>query len=130
MLVEYFSNECFKFLCARVFWVAASSVTNSEIIDLQYLPEFESVCIITATGEFLLIAVDSNSSGDAEVELVGMVECGVASACWSPDQELCAIITNEYNLLMMTTDWDVIFEVPLDDEVGVIDIFNRIYYVH
>ena len=39
------------------------------IVDVQYLPELESVCIATKLGSLLLVAV----KGDRSVELVGML---------------------------------------------------------
>lgn len=98
------------------------------LIDLQYLPERESVCAISASGAIRLIPVhvpyngggdggSSSSSGDhdeSSVGLVGAFDEGVATAAWSPDRERCAIGTGAGQLTILSADWDLVEEIDLD----------------
>eukprot|EP01041_Mallomonas_annulata_P000313 gene313-571_t len=46
-------------------------------------------------------------------EQVGVVEGGISSAGWSPDQSTLAIVTNNNSLMLMTATWDDVQEVQI-----------------
>ena len=75
------------------------------VLDAQYLPELESVHLASHKGNLLLVHTEKRTA-----ESVGYVKGGLTSAQWSPDQEICAIATAEGALLLMTKDWDVLYE--------------------
>ena len=67
------------------------------IASLSYALELESLCIACASGELLLLSLESR-----EVEEVGCIEGGIAALEWSPDGEVLAAISGSGNLLVMT----------------------------
>jgi hypothetical protein len=51
------------------------------------------------------------------VEQEGAVDGGIAAAAWSPDTCNLALVTNNDSLLLMTSYWDVLEEVPIESRV-------------
>eukprot|EP01083_Nonionella_stella_P057642 151225_1 len=105
--------------CVTLFKVPLSDPSDSEpliesgdtLVDIQYLAEFESVCIVTSLGSILLVGVKD----DRSIEMVGMISGGIQAACWSPDQELFAIAAKNGSVMLMTSDWDVLSEVAIEE---------------
>ncbi|XP_051785859.1 elongator complex protein 1 [Erpetoichthys calabaricus] len=84
------------------------------IVAIQDLPEQESVCVATATGDILLFNLSTN-----QLECVGSVDSGLTGMSWSPDQELVLLITGQQTIIMMTKDFEPITEVKIhQDEFG------------
>lgn len=95
--------------------VAASSQpidleTGDFITCLEYAMEKEALIIGTSEGFLLLYSVDDNAT-----ESVGRVEGGVRCISPSPDGDLLAMITGFGQILVMNLDWDLLYEMPLDD---------------
>lgn len=72
--------------------------------------EKEALIIGTSFGLLLLNNVDDNAT-----EIVGRVEGGVKCISPSPDGDLLGVITGFGQILVMTLDWDVLYEIALDD---------------
>lgn len=75
------------------------------IVSMDYLMEKEALIIGTADGCLILHTVDLNS-----FEIVGRVEGGVKSIASSPDGALIAVTAGFGQLLVMTCDWEVLYE--------------------
>ncbi|GAB4836592.1 Elongator complex protein 1, variant 2 [Ancistrocladus abbreviatus] len=84
------------------------------ITSFDYLMEKESLIIGTSSGLLLLHPVDSNST-----EVVGRVEGGVKCISPSPDGDLLAVTTGLGQLLVMTHDWDVLYETAFENDPDV-----------
>ncbi|KAI3817744.1 hypothetical protein L1987_11542 [Smallanthus sonchifolius] len=106
-----------------------SSATLVEAVDLdagdsitsmEYLMEKESLIIGTSSGDLLLYNVD-----DRALEVVGRVEGGVTSISPSPDGDLLCIITGIGQMLVMTHDWDLLYETPLEDHIEDADLSDQ-----
>ncbi|CBI31709.3 unnamed protein product, partial [Vitis vinifera] len=100
-------------------WGKTSSYSKVEPIDLEpgdfitafdYLMEKEALIVGTSSGLLLLHNVDDNA-----IEVVGRVEGGVKCISPSPDGDLLGIITGFGQIVVMTHDWDVLYENTLDD---------------
>lgn len=87
------------------------SVTEhgDHITALDYL-EDESLIVGTSNGYLVLHNVDIDVT-----EVVGRVEGGIKSINCSPDGALLTVITGLGQLLLMTHDWEVLYEVSLDN---------------
>lgn len=85
---------------------------DDSITSLEYLMEKESLIIGTSSGVLLLYNVDDNIT-----EVVGKVEGGVKSLSPSPDGDLLCIITGLNQMLVMTHDWDLLYEISLEDPI-------------
>jgi len=48
-----------------------------------------------------------------QVEEIGSIEGGISAAKWSPDFTRLVIMTNNNTILCMSTDWEVLYEVPV-----------------
>ncbi|KAJ0546308.1 putative transcription factor WD40-like family [Helianthus annuus] len=82
------------------------------ITSMEYVMEKESLIIGTSSGDLLLYNVD-----DSAMEVVGRVEGGVKSISPSPDGDLLCIITGIGQMLVMTHDWDLLYETPLEEHI-------------
>ncbi|XP_021861505.2 elongator complex protein 1 isoform X1 [Spinacia oleracea] len=87
------------------------------ITSFDYLLEKESLIIGTSSGLLLLYMVDSNAT-----EVVGRVDGGVKCISPSPDGDLLAVTTGLGQLLVMTHDWDVLYETAFEDQPEDIDV--------
>ncbi|XP_057768929.1 LOW QUALITY PROTEIN: elongator complex protein 1 [Salvia miltiorrhiza] len=91
--------------------------TGDFITCLDYLMEKEALIIGTSRGHLLLYSVDDDAT-----EIVGQVEGGVACISPSPDGDLLAILTGFGQILVMNLDWDLLYEMPLDDLPEGVDV--------
>ncbi|KAJ1436377.1 WD40/YVTN repeat-like-containing domain superfamily [Sesbania bispinosa] len=80
------------------------------VTSFEYIMEKEALLLGTSNGLLLLYNVDANAT-----EIVGKVDGGVNCISLSPDGELVATITGFGQILVMTHDWDLLYETPLDD---------------
>ncbi|XP_046881186.1 elongator complex protein 1 isoform X2 [Hypomesus transpacificus] len=84
------------------------------VVGVQDLPDQESVCVATASGDVILYNLSTS-----ELECVGSVESGLTSMTWSPDQELVSLTTGQETIIMMTKDFEPITEVSIhQDDFG------------
>ncbi|KAF3331653.1 elongator complex protein 1 [Carex littledalei] len=107
-------------------WNQSLAMSEAELVDLEpgdcivamdYLMEKEALIIGSAYGCLLLYNVD-----DKNVETVGRVEGGVKSIASSPDGALLSVTTGLGQLLVMTHDWEVLYENSLDQPVSENDV--------
>lgn len=82
---------------------------EDRITGLDYLIEQEALIVGTSTGDLVLVVPTSNT-----VYVVGKVEGGVKTIFSSPDGALLIVATGFGQLLAMTQDWDVLYEVSYD----------------
>uniref|UniRef100_A0A4W5NQT3 Elongator complex protein 1 n=1 Tax=Hucho hucho TaxID=62062 RepID=A0A4W5NQT3_9TELE len=84
------------------------------VVGIQDLPDQESVCVATATGDVILCNLNTN-----QLECVGSVDSGLSAMSWSPDQELVTLTTGQDTIIMMTKDFEPITEVGIhQDDFG------------
>lgn len=83
---------------------------DDNVTSFDYLMEKEALLLGTSNGLLLLYDVDANAT-----QVVGNLDGGVNCISLSPDGELLAIITGFGQILVMTHDWDLLYETPLDE---------------
>ncbi|PRQ59079.1 putative transcription factor WD40-like family [Rosa chinensis] len=83
---------------------------EDSITSFVYLMEKEALLVGTSKGLLLLHSVDDNAS-----QVVGGVDGGVRCVSASPDGDVLAIITGTGQILVMTLDWDLLYETALED---------------
>ncbi|GFS32050.1 IKI3 family protein [Actinidia rufa] len=100
-------------------WSKASFSLAVELVDLEpgdfitsfdYQMEKEALIVGTSRGLLLLHKVENKVT-----ERVGKVEGGVKCISPSPDGDLLGIITGFGQILVMTHDWDLLYEMALED---------------
>ncbi|XP_073401432.1 elongator complex protein 1 isoform X2 [Dendrobates tinctorius] len=84
---------------------------KGQIVGIQDVPDQESVCVATATGDVILCNLNTG-----QLECVGSVETGIVAMSWSPDQELVLLITGQQTIILMTKDFEPIAEIPIHQE--------------
>ncbi|XP_058182511.1 elongator complex protein 1-like isoform X1 [Rhododendron vialii] len=80
------------------------------ITSFDYLMEKEALIVGTSKGLLLLHNVEDNVT-----EIVGKVEGGVKCISPSPDGDLLGVITGFGQILVMTPDWDLLYEMALEE---------------
>ncbi|KAJ8766091.1 hypothetical protein K2173_020607 [Erythroxylum novogranatense] len=78
------------------------------ITSFDYLMEKEALIVGTYNGLLLLHSVDDNAT-----EIVGQIDGGVRCISPSPDGDLLAIVSGLRQLLVMTRDWDLLYETSI-----------------
>ena len=73
--------------------------------------EKEALLLGTSNGLLLLFDVDANVT-----QVVGNVDGGVNCISLSPDGEVIAVVTGFGQVLVMTHDWDLLYEISLLDD--------------
>ncbi|KAG5845628.1 hypothetical protein ANANG_G00141300 [Anguilla anguilla] len=87
---------------------------SGTVVGIQDLPDQESVCVATASGDVILYNLNSS-----QLECVGSVDSGLTGMSWSPDQELVTLTTGQETIIMMTKDFEPITEVEIhQDDFG------------
>lgn len=84
---------------------------GDRILAMDYLMEKEALIIGSAHGCLLLYNAD-----DKTVETVGRVDGGVSSIASSPDGTLLSVTTGMGQLLVMTHDWELLYENSLHQQ--------------
>ncbi|PUZ38019.1 hypothetical protein GQ55_9G163500 [Panicum hallii var. hallii] len=79
------------------------------IVAMDYLMERESLLLGSSAGCLLLYNVEEKTT-----EVVGRLEGGVNTIASSPDGALLSVTTGLGQLLVITQDWEVLFEASLD----------------
>ncbi|ORZ30931.1 IKI3 family-domain-containing protein [Catenaria anguillulae PL171] len=92
---------------------ALPSLSPPDIACFHYLADSSSLFLALAdSGSLYSIPV----SGSAPATLIGTIHSGLASATWSPDEDLLVLVTRAGNYLLMTRDFDVLLEAPLQTD--------------
>lgn len=99
--------------------------TGDYVTSFDYLMEKEALIVGTRNGALLLFSVDGNGT-----EIVGMVEGGVKRISPSPDGDLLCIISGLRQILVMTHDWDLMYENTLEDFPEGVLTNVRIPFIH
>ncbi|PIM98416.1 IkappaB kinase complex, IKAP component [Handroanthus impetiginosus] len=112
-------------------WNETSLPARGQLIDLEtgdfvtcleYVMEKEALIIGTLKGLLLLHSMDDNAT-----EIVGRVEGGVKCISLSPDGDLLAVITGFRQIIMMNLDWDLLYEMLLDDLPEDVDVHESAF---
>ncbi|KAJ3682747.1 hypothetical protein LUZ60_012974 [Juncus effusus] len=86
---------------------------GDSIVAMDYIMEKEALLIGSMYGSLVLYNTDEKS-----IEVVGRVEGGVKNIASSPDGALLSISTGLGQLLIMTHDWEVLYENSLQDQIS------------
>lgn len=95
------------------------SLVTDDLIDNSWfnatvVPEIGAVVCISHSGMIVSVKEDPVTGQQSETfEVEGDVEGGIATACWNPDASNIIIVTNNDSILLMTSYWDVLEEIPL-----------------
>ncbi|KAJ9121784.1 hypothetical protein QFC22_002406 [Naganishia vaughanmartiniae] len=104
-----------------------------QVLSLKYLPEESSLAVIQASGEISMIRLTDDAealegqfgAADVQVEVVGSVEEGIRAAEWSPDDEQVVLVTGDNQVMLMSRDFEVVYEAPLrTEEFGEDEMIN------
>lgn len=107
-------------------WSKTSLPASAQLIDLEagdcitcleHVMEKEALLMGTSYGLLLLYNMDDNAT-----EIVGRVEGGVRCISLSPDGDLFGMVTGFQQILVMNLDWDLLYEMTLDDLSEDIDV--------
>ncbi|BDA44195.1 Elongator complex protein 1 [Coccomyxa sp. Obi] len=103
------SIRCYRHPAEEVSWelqLECFVTGENSIVCFEHVAELDALSIAMASGQLLLV----HTAGQPEVEEVGDVTGGVASARWSPDGEVLSLVSGQGQLLLMNKDWEVIWE--------------------
>ncbi|KAI9189144.1 putative elongator complex protein 1 [Blastocladiella emersonii ATCC 22665] len=93
---------------------SASEPAAPTIACFQYLAETDSLYLAFHAGDLVSI-----QPADGTTAPIGSITGGVAACAWSPDEELVVIVTGLGNVMVMTRDFDLLVETPIEtDEHG------------
>ncbi|KAJ1973161.1 putative elongator complex protein 1 [Dimargaris xerosporica] len=94
--------------------------TGAVVVGLRYLLDQDAVFIALESGDVWVVRNVSNATSASPtatsqddallLDPVGCVDNGILAAEWSPDEELLVLITGNDNLILMTKDFDVLYE--------------------
>lgn len=83
------------------------------IVGAELMQLYDDICVATGDGEVLLINRISFEINDGTYCDVG-IEC----MAWSPNQEVVVFVTKAKNVVVMTCNYEVLVEQPLDAELA------------
>ncbi|ALC45754.1 Elp1 [Drosophila busckii] len=81
-----------------------------DIVGAEFLQLENVLCVATAAGEVMHINPDTLASSEGTFCDVG-IEC----MAWSPNQEVVAFVTKTKNVVVMTCNYELLGEQPLDE---------------
>ncbi len=95
---------------------------NDYVTAFEYHMEKEALIVGTCNGLLLQHSVDGNGT-----EVVGRVEGGVKCISPSPDGDLLGVITGLGHVLVMTNDWDLLYETALEELREDVDVSKDLF---
>jgi elongator complex protein 1 len=81
------------------------SSPDDRIVAAEYLIEQDTISACTLRGDLFVGS-----------EIVGSVDSGILTMAWSPDQDLCVVLTGRGSIIIFSKDWDLLSEIVLDGE--------------
>jgi hypothetical protein len=86
----------------------SSSSTSNDWFDVSYVGM--TGCIVCMSHAGLIMSIEDQEPD--KIELVGVIDGGIATARWSGDQNSLVIVTNNNSLMCMSSAWELLYEVP------------------
>ncbi|CRL07533.1 CLUMA_CG020498, isoform A [Clunio marinus] len=83
------------------------------IIAMEYVQLNDCLCLATDEGEIVQYNFTTN-----DYEVVGMIQDGIETMSWSPDQELVVFVTKSCNVILMFSTFDVLVESSLHEKAA------------
>jgi elongator complex protein 1 len=83
--------------------IPISGGVTDTVVNLQYFADTRTVCVVLRAGDLVLVREEPLPGEDA-IEIVGTLSDGIETACWSPDEEILAILTGQSSLVLMSRD--------------------------
>ena len=82
------------------------------------ISELGMIVCISHSGVIVSIKQSIGVEGwNKEIVQEGIVDSGIASAVWNPEQTIVIIVTNNNSILAMSNTWDVLQEIPIESRV-------------
>ncbi|KZV82846.1 IkappaB kinase complex, IKAP component [Exidia glandulosa HHB12029] len=98
-----------------------ASTKEPRVIAFNFLAEARALCVVFEDGRIVTVSVH----GHGTVDVVGDVEAGLDAVAWSPDESLVVMITKDGKMLLMTQDFEVLSDVPIQtDDFGEEEAIN------
>lgn len=98
--------------------LASFSSPESTLLSFAHFVDSASLVFVFENGDIISANYDA-SAPDCEttsVEIVGLIDTGIYTASWSPDEETLALLTKEKNLILLLRYFDPICEKHLNPE--------------
>ncbi|KAG9312244.1 IKI3 family-domain-containing protein [Chiua virens] len=86
---------------------------NARIANLKVLSESNQLVLVTHTGDIVAWELDDSRGIVGDANVLGTVESGIAAVAWSADDSMLTL-TTDTNVILMTSDFDVLSEVPIE----------------
>ena len=83
-----------------------------KLVNLHYFADDLSFCLIVNGGDIFIIRREPDEY-QSHVEIAGSIDAGIAAAEWSPDGELLAVVTSSTSFLLMSRNYDPVYEVEI-----------------
>lgn len=74
---------------------------------MEYVQELMAVVLALSNGEIYIY--------DKEIKEAGVLDGSILAAKWSPNEEYYAVAVDNGQLYLFTPEFDVLYEVPIDD---------------
>ncbi|AOA62472.1 Elongator complex protein 1 [Komagataella phaffii CBS 7435] len=89
---------------------------NDKLLSFEHFGDSSQLVFVFELGDIVTATYDITrpDSDTTLVEIVGSIDCGIATSCWSPDQETLALLTKEQNLILLSRLFEPIAERFLD----------------
>ncbi|XP_001980535.3 putative elongator complex protein 1 [Drosophila erecta] len=84
-----------------------------DILGVEFLQLDNAICVASAAGEVILVDAQTGATSEGT-----FCDVGIETMAWSPNQEVVAFVTRTYNVVLMTSTFDVIAEQPLDADLA------------
>lgn len=99
----------FRFSCGMRF-----DATDSDWFNVSYNLSSGLASTLSHSGAISQVKYDLNKDNNYNTATtVRTVVGGIATACWSPDQSLLVVVTNNHTLLLFTSSFNILREVPM-----------------
>lgn len=102
----------------QVVVLASFSSPESNFVSFSHFVDSASLVFVFENGDIISAVYDASAPDyeSTSVEIVGLIDAGIYTASWSPDEETLALLTKENNLIVLLRYFDPICEKHLNPE--------------
>lgn len=96
--------------------LASFPSSSMKLLAFMHSSDMAELSFVFANGDIVLAKYDPSNPNyeTTTTEIVGLIDCGIKAAQWSPDEETLSLVTHDNNLLILSKSFEPIADKHLD----------------
>ena len=98
--------------------ISSPDAPADRIVSLHHSSDTLTTTLVFTNGDITIVRESESlhPEDSVHIEIVGSIDCGIAAARWSPDEELLIVISNDGEVVFMGRDFEPIAQTIMTPE--------------